>query len=160
MYNKIIIALYSQWENYFKWQLIYKYIPFLGTNHLQAVQRFRQTIEGIAVDSSRASTCVSALQVVVPYTLARLYTKYILPDGARDEMNETADAIITAFKDDLHKNTWLDQTTISASVDKVCCLAKPTFPVLLVYRSMPSRKILLILSLYLMMPNYYEEANQ
>ena len=111
--------IYSQWENYFKWQLINKYIPFLGTNHLQAVQRFRQTIEGVAVDSSRASTCVSSLQEVVPYTLARLYAKYILPDGTRDEMNETADAIITAFKDDLRINTWLDQPTISAAVEKV-----------------------------------------
>ena len=91
----------------------------MGTNHLQTVQKFRQTIEGIAVDSNRASTCVSALQGVVPYTLARLYTKYILPDGTRDEMNETADAIITAFKDDLRTNTWLDKTTIGASIEKV-----------------------------------------
>ena len=83
------------------------------------MQKFRQTIEGIAVDSNRASTCVSALQGVVPYTLARLYTKYILPNGTRDEMSETADAIITAFKDDLHTNTWLDQTTIRASINKV-----------------------------------------
>ena len=83
------------------------------------MQKFRQTIEGVAVDSNRASTCVSALQGVVPYTLARLYAKYILPDGTRDEMNETADAIITAFKDDLRTNTWLDQTTIDASIEKV-----------------------------------------
>ena len=83
------------------------------------MQKFRQTIEGIAVDSNRASTCVSALQGVVPYTLARLYTKYILPNGTRDEMSETADAIITAFKDDLQTNTWLDQTTIRASINKV-----------------------------------------
>ena len=83
------------------------------------MQRFRQTVEGIAVDSSRASTCVSDLQEVVPYTLARLYTKYILPDGTRDVMNETADAIITAFKYELCTNTWLDQTTISAAIEKV-----------------------------------------
>ena len=83
------------------------------------MQKFRQSIEGVPVDDSRASTCVSALQGVVPYTLARLYTKYILPNGTRDEMNETADAIITAFKDDLRNNTWLDQTTISAAIEKV-----------------------------------------
>ena len=83
------------------------------------MQRFRQTIEGIAVDSSRASTCVSDLQTIVPYTLGRLYAKYILPDGTRDEVNETADAIITAFKDDLRINAWLDQPTISAAIEKV-----------------------------------------
>ena len=158
-------SLYSQWEKYFKWHLINKYIPFLGTNHLQAVQRFRQTVEGIAVDSSRASTCVSDLQIIVPYTLARLYTKYILPDGTRDEMNETADAIITTFKYELCTNTWLDQTTISAAIEKVSFNVLFSnfyiIPVLLVlYRSTLSRKISLILSLYSMMLNYYEEANQ
>ena len=84
-------------------------------------KRFRQTIEGVAMDDARASTCVTSLQTIVSYMLAQLYAKYILPDGTRDEMNETADAIITTFKDDLCMNTWLDQATISAraSIDKV-----------------------------------------
>ena len=71
------------------------------------------------MDDARASTCVTSLQTIVSYMLARLYAKYILPDGTRDEMNETADAIITTFKDDLRINTWLDQPTISASIEKV-----------------------------------------
>ena len=67
------------------------------------MQRFRQTIEGIAVDSSRASTCVSDLQTIVPYTLGRLYAKYILPDGTRDEMNETADAIMLNYYEEANQ---------------------------------------------------------
>ena len=109
----------SQWENYFKWQLINKFLSFLGTNHLQAVQLFRQATEGVAADSSRAVTCVSSLQTVVPFTLARLYTKYILPDGTKNDMSEVASDIMTAFKERLENNTWLDQQTINASIEKV-----------------------------------------
>ena len=76
-------------------------------------------MQGVAVDSSRAITCVGVLQSVVPYTLARLYTEYILPDGTREEMNSTASDIMTAFKDNLDNNTWLDQQTIDASIEKV-----------------------------------------
>ena len=106
-------------ENYFKWRLVARYFGFLGTDHLQVIQKFHQNIEGLAIDSSRAATCVGILQSVVPYTLARLYTKYILPSGTREEMSTTASDIMTAFKDNLENNTWLDQQTIDASVDKV-----------------------------------------
>ena len=112
-------VLYSQWENYFKWQLVHKYLPFLGTTHLQAIQAFRQTTEGVSADSSRVFTCVRALQTVVPFTLARLYTKFILPNGTREQMSEMVTAIKTAFIEELKNNTWLDQQTIDASIDKV-----------------------------------------
>ena len=110
---------FSAWENYFKWQLVHTYLPYLGTNHLQAIHSFHQATEGVAADSSRAFTCISALQTVVPYTLARLYTKYILPNGTREEMSDIVTSIKTAFIDQLENNTWLDQQTINASIDKV-----------------------------------------
>ena len=83
------------------------------------MQLFHQATEGVAVHNSRAVTCVGILQSVVPHTLARLYTKNILPNGTREEMSNIARDVMTAFKDNLEDNTWLDQQTINASVDKV-----------------------------------------
>ena len=113
------LTLCSQWENYFKWQLVFRYLPFLGTTHLRAVQLLRQATEGVAADSTRAITCVTSLQAVVPFTLARLYTKYILPSGTKDQMSEVASDIMAAFNESLESNTWLDQQTIIASIEKV-----------------------------------------
>ena len=110
---------YSQWENYFKWRLVARYFGFLGTENLQIMQSFHLATEGVAVDDSRAMTCVGILQSVVPHTLARLYTKNILPNGTREEMSSIARDVMAAFKDNLEDNTWLDQQTINVSVDKV-----------------------------------------
>ena len=111
--------MHSQWEDYFKWQLVHRYLPFLGTDHLQAFQSFREATEGVAADSNRAATCVTSLQSVVPYTLARLYAKYILPNGTIPQMSGIVNTIKTAFNERLESTTWLDQQTINASIEKV-----------------------------------------
>ena len=118
--------LCSEWEDYFKWQLVHRYLPFLGTNHLQAFQLFREATEGVAADSNRASTCVTSLQAVVPYTLARLYAKYILPIGTIPQMSGIITTIKTAFNKRLENTTWLDQQTINASIEKVLVHNGPT----------------------------------
>ena len=73
----------------------------------------------MAADSNRAITCVTSLQAVVPYTLARLYAKYILPSGSKDQMSQVASDLMAAFNESLMSNTWLDQQTIIASIEKV-----------------------------------------
>ena len=107
-------------ENYFKWQLVHAYRPFLGTDHLQAFQQLRKDTEGVALDSDRATTCIGSLQAVVPYTLARLYAKYVLPSDTVPQLRTMITGIKKAFNERLQTNTWIDAQTRNASMDKVC----------------------------------------
>ena len=83
----------------------------------------------LAASSTRYIRCITNLQTLVPYTLSLLYTEHVLPSGTKEQIQDMASEIKTAFIQRLENNTWIDQPTRQASIDKVslkfgvsCCI--------------------------------------
>ena len=114
----------SQLRNYAKWHLISGYLPHLGDDIQQSFLAFKSTTESLdmlelTASSSRGLQCVTYLQTIVPYTLSRLYTEHILPNGTKEQIENMAGDIKTAFIQRLQANSWIDQQTRQASINKV-----------------------------------------
>ena len=73
----------------------------------------------LAAINSRYVHCITDLQTLVPYTLSLLYTEHVLPNGTKEKIQDMASEIKTAFIQRLENNTWIDQLTRQASIDKV-----------------------------------------
>ena len=73
----------------------------------------------LATSSTRYVRCITDLQALVPYTLSLLYTEHELPSGTKEQIQDMASEIKTAFIQRLESNTWIDQPTKQASIDKV-----------------------------------------
>ena len=73
----------------------------------------------LAASSTQYVRCIMDLQALVPYTLSLLYTEHVLPSGTKEQIQDMANEIKTAFLQRLENNTWIDQPTKQASIDKV-----------------------------------------
>ena len=73
----------------------------------------------LAASSTRYVRCIMDLQTLVPYALSLLYTEQVLPSGTKEEIQNMASEIKTAFIQRLENNIWIDQPTKQASIDKV-----------------------------------------
>ncbi len=105
-------------ENYFKWKLVAGYISLLGEDFLNNYYAFTQATVGSGkVD--RYLTCISLLEDIVPFTVARLYTDYVLPEGTRGNVSAMIKEIKDAFEARLEENPWLDDVTRERSKWKV-----------------------------------------
>ena len=67
----------------------------------------------------RYKTCISEVQALAPYPVARLYTDYVLPDGTNATVKNMVEEIKKAFQQRLKEKTWLDKDTIQKSIWKV-----------------------------------------
>ena len=111
---------FSIHENYFKWQLISRYVPFLGDAFLSNYYDFSTIISGSGkVD--RYLVCISTLETLVPFSVSRLYTENILPNGTKGNVSAMVQEIKNAFEARLDENKWLDDTTRERSKWKVYC---------------------------------------
>ena len=88
----------------------------------KAITKNLNTVE-LAASSTRYVRCIMDLQTLVPYTLSLLYTEHELPSGTKEKIQDTASDIKTAFIQRLESNTWIDQPTRQASIDKVCLIS-------------------------------------
>ena len=125
---------FSVFENYFKWQFVNQYIPFLGDNFLDVYYAYTSVVLGSG-KIERYLTCISSLETFVPMTISRLYTDYVLAPGTKGNVSEMVEEIKKAFQDRLQANTWLDTTTIQRSIWKVSCLSVCLFTCLTLHPS-------------------------
>ena len=129
-----VLCRCSQLENYAKWHLVMQYLNYLSPDVLETFNTFRTTTKSLnvvelAAINSRYVHCITDLQTLVPYTLSLLYTEHVLPNGTKEKIQDMASEIKTAFIQRLESNTWIDQPTRQASIDKVslifgisCCI--------------------------------------
>ena len=113
----------SQLENYAKWHLVQQYFNYLGSgvnknlHSFTAITKSLNIVE-LAASSTRYVRCIMDLQTLVPYTLSLLYTEHVLPSGTKEQIQDMASKIKTAFIQRLESNTWIDQPTRQASINK------------------------------------------
>uniref|UniRef100_A0A1X7TUR9 Endothelin-converting enzyme 1 n=2 Tax=Amphimedon queenslandica TaxID=400682 RepID=A0A1X7TUR9_AMPQE len=105
-------------ENYFKWHLVLQYIEYLGNQFLSPYYQYTTSVLGSG-KTERYLTCVSSLEDIVPMTVSRLYTDYVLAPGTKGNISEMVSQIKTAFQERLSKNTFLDSVTKQRSIWKV-----------------------------------------
>lgn len=67
----------------------------------------------------RYLTCISVLESLVPFSVSRLYTEHVLPEGTKGNVSVMVKEIKDAFEARLEKNTWLDDQTRERSKWKV-----------------------------------------
>ena len=114
----LLLSFHSVLENYFKWQLIEPYIKFLGAEFLDIYYTYTSIGLGSG-EVDRYLTCISYLETFVPFSLSRLYTMYVLPNGTKGNVSEMVEEVKNAFKQRLSENKWLDDKTRERSIWKV-----------------------------------------
>ena len=112
------ISYSSVHENYFKWHLVNSYIQYLGNSFLSNYYDYTTAVVGSGkVD--RYLECISTLESLAPFSVSRLYTEYILPNGTKNNISVMVEAIKDAFEARLDENKWLDDVTRERSKWKV-----------------------------------------
>jgi predicted metalloendopeptidase len=110
--------LFSVHENYFKWHLFHHYVTDLGSDFLIPYYKFDEAIRGSG-EKERYITCVTSITKVVPMSIARLYTDYVLSPGTKERVARVIHEIRLAFEQRLMSNSFLDQVTKERSIWKV-----------------------------------------
>ena len=104
--------------NYVMWQLVSGYTTYLSQNFSDVYYKFAHNVTGSGA-KPRNITCISLVQKVLPISLARLYTEFILPEGTKSSVVTMISHIKHAFKDRVNESVWLDNTTKQRCIEKV-----------------------------------------
>ncbi|XP_077975050.1 membrane metallo-endopeptidase-like 1 [Styela clava] len=117
-YNKRVL------QNYVIIYNLIKHNHLLSKKFRDTKAPFNKANLGTAEEKPKWQDCISSANMLLPLPVGAIYVKALFSEENKDTVVEMTEDVIDAFKDDLYKITWMDESTKKFALNKVDQVAK------------------------------------
>ena len=106
--------------NYLKWRALHWFAPRLSSVFFTAdFAFFGGVLSGRSLPPPRTKMCVQAVEAALPELIGRLFAQEAFPQSSKDSVTSIFQDIVSAFKANSHKLSWMDPVTRQKAIDKI-----------------------------------------